>query len=72
MAFWALYKWFRPFSKRGYPNMIYYYREYVLKTPKQREEERKERRRNTKNALLNLSLIYSCLSNVQDRSYYMR
>lgn len=32
MAFWKLYKWFAPWSHTRYPNMIYFYKEYVLKT----------------------------------------
>lgn len=43
MGFWALWKWFQSWSKIGYPNMIYWYSEYFLKTPEQRAAEKRIR-----------------------------
>ena len=43
MAFYALWKWFSPWSKKKYPDMIYWYREYVLKSPEQRALEQAQR-----------------------------
>ena len=61
MGFWALWKWFSPWSKRNYPNMIYWYKEYVLKTPEQREFERKARERSAKKTLAALGIINEIL-----------
>lgn len=43
MAFYALWKWFRPWSKRRYPDMIQYYNN-LMKTPEQKAAEDKEAR----------------------------
>lgn len=57
MAFYALWKWFRPWSKTNYPHMCYWYSEYVLKTPEQREKEKQERRKECVLALAALMRI---------------
>ena len=57
MGFYALWKWFSPWSKRDYPNMIYWYKEYVLKTPEQREQERRENKKRARTALVQLALV---------------
>ena len=57
MGFYALWKWFSPWSKRDYPNMIYLYKEYVLKTPEQREQERRESKRKARTALAQLAIV---------------
>ena len=57
MGFYALWKWFSPWSKKDYPNMIYWYKEYVLKTPEQREQERRESKRKARTALAQLALV---------------
>ena len=59
MAFWSLYKWFAPWSKRGYPDMIYYFSEYVVKTPEQREKESIIREKRAEAAIKNLSAMYN-------------
>ena len=40
MGFYSFYRWLKRFSKKEYPDMIYWYKEYVLKTPEQREKEK--------------------------------
>lgn len=57
MAFYSLYKWFSPWSKREYTDMIYWYKEYVLKTPEQREQEKKDRQRKARTVLAQLGII---------------
>lgn len=43
MAFYKLQQFFW-FRKNKMPDMIYWYKEYVLKTPEQREMERRKAR----------------------------
>lgn len=57
MAFYSLYKWFSPWSKREYTDMIYWYKEYVLKTSEQREQEKKDRQRKTRTVLAQLGIV---------------
>ena len=57
MAWYSLWKWFRPWSKRRYPDMIYYYSEYVLKTPEQREHEKLERQKRARSSMMTLMSI---------------
>jgi hypothetical protein len=64
MGFYALWKWFSPWSKRDYPNMIYWYKEYVLKTPEQREQERIENKRKARTALAQLAIMNTMCSNL--------
>ena len=42
MGFYSLRRWFSTWSRRYKADMIYWYKEYVLKTPEQREEEIRE------------------------------
>ena len=58
MAFYALYKWFGPWSKRYYPDMIYWYSEYYLNTPEQREREKKQRDIRFEDLLDTVATIY--------------
>lgn len=69
MGFYALWKWFSPWSKRDYPNIIYWYKEYVLKTPEQREQERRENKRKARTALAQLAIMNTMYSNLGDGSY---
>ena len=60
MAFYSLWKWFSPWSKRfskiEYTSMIYWYKEYVLKTTEQREQERMEKKRKARNVMAQLGV----------------
>ena len=56
-AFYSLWKWFSPWSRREYTNMIYWYKEYVLKTPEQREQERIEKKRKARTAMAQLGVM---------------
>ena len=69
MGFYALWKWFSPWSKRDYPNMIYWYKEYVLKTPEQREQERIESKRKARTALAQLAIVNTMCSNLGGDDY---
>lgn len=64
MGFYALWKWFLPWSKREYTNMIWWYKEYVLKTPEQREQERRESKRKARTALAQLTIMNTMCSNL--------
>ena len=69
MGFYALWKWFSPWSKRDYPNMIYWYKEYVFKTPEQREQERRESKRKARTALAQLAIMNTMCSNLGGGNY---
>ena len=69
MGFYALWKWFSPWSKRDYPNMIYWYKEYVLKTPEQREQERRESKRKARTALAQLAIMNTMCSHLGGDRY---
>ena len=64
MGFYALWKWFSPWSKRDCSNMIYLYKEYVLKTPEQQEQERRESKRKARTALAQLAIMNTICSNL--------
>ena len=69
MGFYALWKWFSSWSKRDYPNMIYWYKEYVLKTPEQREQDRKENKRKARTTLAQLAIMNTMCSNLGGGDY---
>ena len=49
--------------------MIYWYKEYVLKTPEQREQERKESKRKARTALAQLAIMNTMCSNLGGGDY---
>ena len=58
MAWYKYRKWRNSFNKRNpAPNLIYWYKEYVLKSSEQRERERIEGEIRGRNALMNLLTI---------------
>lgn len=65
MGFYALWKWFKPWSKKNYPNMNYWYKEYVLKTPEQREKERIKRKREAMTAFAKLQAIHYMIKSLR-------
>ena len=69
MAWYALWKWFSPWSKRDMPDMIYWYSEYVLKTPEQREMERIQKRRKV-NTVMAQIVIMNTIFNITSNKYY--
>lgn len=62
MAFYSLWKWFSPWSEREYTDMIYWYKEYVLKTHEQREQERVENKRKARTAMAQLGVMTALCS----------
>lgn len=62
MAFYSLWKWFSPLSKREYTDMIYWYKEDVLKTPEQREQEIIEKKKKARNAIVQLGFMTALCS----------
>lgn len=62
MAFYALWKWFSPWSKKKYPDMIYWYREYVLKSPEQRALEQAQRQEEIEVLKKKLFLMHALFS----------
>lgn len=69
MAFYSLWKWFSPWSKREYTDMIYWYKEYVLKTTEQREQERRESKRKARTDLAQLVIMNTMCSNLGGCDY---
>lgn len=57
MAWYSLYKWFAPWRKTKYVDMIYYYSEYVLKTEEQRIAEKESRRRKAYQVMTMLGVL---------------
>lgn len=67
MAWYALYKWYSPWSKRNCPDMIYWYKEYVLKTPEQRERESEQRKRDAQTAMAKLCAMHAILGSLPNK-----
>ena len=62
MGWYALYKWYRTWCKKEYPDMIYWYKEYILKTPEQRKQEAELKHKKAMTALAQLSITHAMLS----------
>lgn len=58
MGWYALYKWYRPWSKKLKYDVIYWYSYYIL-TPEEREIRKEQNRKSYNNALLALNSILS-------------
>lgn len=67
MGWYALYKWFKPWCKKEYRDMIYWYNEFVLKTPEQREYEKKIEHEKAMTTLAQLGVIHAALNNLNKR-----
>ena len=68
MAFAALYKWFSQFRKSYFEDWIYWYKEFVLKTPEQREAERCEKKRRVYTTMAEMAIISALLKENNDWS----
>ena len=66
MAYRALYRWFSRFRKTPFTDWVYWYSEYVLKTPQQRKCEREMAHREAKLAVNNLLTMHTILSSMSD------
>lgn len=66
MAFRALYIWFSQFRKIPFNDWVYWYSEYVLKKPEQREAERKRHQKEAKTAMANLLFMDAIMSYMSD------
>ena len=66
MAYGKLYKWFSQFRKLPFTDWVYWYKEYVLKTPEQREFERIESRNRARTGLAKLGVISSVVHNMSE------
>ena len=78
MAFYALYKWYSPWSKRGYPDMIAWYRrklyeEWIDSLPPEKRSaylKRKEaKRKSSITALLCMNMMVDAISRKTDFDY---
>lgn len=56
MGWYALYKWYRPWSKKLKYDVIYWYSYYIL-TPEEREIRKEQNRKSYNNTLLALNSI---------------
>lgn len=67
MAWHSLYLWYAPWSKRELfmEDMIYWYREYVLKTDEQRKEEKRIRDIQGKQAVASLAVMGAMCSSFE-------
>ena len=71
MAFGALYNWFKAFRKTPFFNWAYYYNEFVLKTPEQREAEKKASDKQAVQSLLVMKMMTDMMvEKLSDRSSY--
>lgn len=71
MAWFSLYKWFSGWSKKyRHVDMIYYYSEYVLKTPEQRKREKEKRSKKAAEALKMLMYVKQTAESLCDSSYW--
>lgn len=59
MAWYSLWKWYAPWSQRELfmEDMIYWFKEYVLKSSEQREEEKRIKDMHSKQAIASLSMM---------------
>lgn len=81
MAFYALYKWYSPWSKRGYPNMIAWYRRKLYEEwldslpPEERSaylKRKEEKHRNSITELLCMKMMVDAISRKTDFDYMRR
>lgn len=66
MGWYAWYKWYSSFSKKEIINRVYWYKEYVLKTPEQREEEAKIRKIKARTCMMYLGIVSSYIEQLNN------
>ena len=63
MSWYRFRRWYMSWNKRNTPpDLIYWYKEYVLKTPEQREAEKVERNKSYNKALFSLGTMLHVLN----------
>lgn len=78
MAFYALYKWYSPWSKRGYPDMNAWYRRKLYEEwldslpPEERSvylKQKEAKRKSSITALLCMNMMVDAISRKTDFDY---
>lgn len=66
MGWYSVYKWFSSFSKKEYINRIYWYNNYVLKTPEQREKEDRIRKMKARTCMMCMGVMSSYIEQLKE------
>lgn len=66
MGWYSVYKWFSKFSKRECINRIYWYNNYVLKTPEQREKEARISKMKARTCMMCMGIVSSYVKQLKE------